>query len=86
MGAAPLSAVERIKAASRGLRGTIVESLADPVTGGIAEDDQHLLKFHGSYQQHDRDSVDARRHAKLEPAFSFMIRTRSRASRSRPRR
>ncbi len=76
MGAAPLSAVERIKAASRGLRGTIVESLADPVTGGIAEDDQHLLKFHGSYQQHDRDSAEARRHAKLEPAFSFMIRTR----------
>ena len=76
MGAANLSAVERIKTASRGLRGTIVESLADPVTGGIADDDQHLLKFHGSYQQHDRDSAEARRQAKLEPAFSFMIRTR----------
>src|SRR5262245_47391600 len=37
MAAATLSALERIKAASRGLRGTIVESLADPVTGGIAE-------------------------------------------------
>ena len=70
------SAVERIKAASQGLRGTIVESLADPVTGGLAEDDQQLLKFHGSYQQHDRDSAEARRQAKLEPAFSFMIRTR----------
>jgi sulfite reductase (NADPH) hemoprotein beta-component len=76
MGVANPSAVERIKAASRGLRGTIVESLADPVTGGIAEDDQHLLKFHGSYQQHDRDSAEARRQAKLEPAYSFMIRTR----------
>ena len=76
MGAPKLSAVERIKAASRGLRGTIVEGLADPVTGGIAEDDQHLLKFHGSYQQHDRDSSEARRQAKLEPAYSFMIRTR----------
>jgi sulfite reductase (NADPH) hemoprotein beta-component len=76
MGTSNLSAVERIKAASRGLRGTIVESLADPVTGGLAEDDQHLLKFHGSYQQHDRDSDEARRQAKLEPAFSFMIRTR----------
>ncbi len=76
MGAANPSAVERIKAASRGLRGTIVQSLADPVTGGIAEDDQQLLKFHGSYQQHDRDSDEARRQAKLEPAFSFMIRTR----------
>lgn len=76
MAAAPPSAVERIKAASRGLRGTIVESLADPVTGGLADDDQHLLKFHGSYQQHDRDSAEARRQAKLEPAWSFMIRTR----------
>jgi sulfite reductase (NADPH) hemoprotein beta-component len=76
MAAAKLSAVERIKAESRGLRGTIVESLADPVTGGLAEDDQHLLKFHGSYQQHDRDSAEARRQAKLEPAYSFMIRTR----------
>jgi sulfite reductase (NADPH) hemoprotein beta-component len=71
-----LSAVERIKSASRGLRGTIVESLADPVTGGLREDDQQLIKFHGSYQQHDRDSDEARRQAKLEPAYSFMIRTR----------
>ena len=46
------------------------------MTGGIAEDDQQLLKFHGTYQQDDRDSDEARRHAKLEPAFSFMIRTR----------
>jgi sulfite reductase (NADPH) hemoprotein beta-component len=70
------STVERIKAASRGLRGTIVESLSDPVTGGLREDDQQLIKFHGSYQQHDRDSDEARRQAKLEPAYSFMIRTR----------
>jgi sulfite reductase (NADPH) hemoprotein beta-component len=76
MAAANPSAVERIKAASRGLRGTIVESLADPVTGGLADDDQQLLKFHGSYQQHDRDSAEARRQAKLEPDYSFMIRTR----------
>src|SRR5262245_17848697 len=76
MAAANLSPVERIKAASRGLRGTIVESLADPVTGGLAEDDQQLAKFHGTYQQHDRDSDEARRRAKLEPAYSFMIRTR----------
>jgi sulfite reductase (NADPH) hemoprotein beta-component len=76
MAAVNPSAVERVKAASRGLRGTLTESLADPVTGGLAEDDQHLLKFHGSYQQHDRDSAEARRQAKLEPAISFMIRTR----------
>jgi sulfite reductase (NADPH) hemoprotein beta-component len=73
---AELSAVERIKAASRGLRGTIVESLADPVTGALHEDDAQLLKLHGSYQQDDRDLREERRLQKLEPAYSFMIRTR----------
>ncbi len=73
---AELSAVERIKAASRGLRGTIVESLADPVTGALREDDAQLLKLHGSYQQDDRDLREERRLQKLEPAYSFMIRTR----------
>ena len=70
------SAVERIKAASRGLRGTLVESLADPITGALREDDAQLLKLHGSYQQDDRDVREERRLQKLEPAYSFMIRTR----------
>jgi sulfite reductase (NADPH) hemoprotein beta-component len=73
---APLSAVETIKAASRHLRGSLIESLADPVTGAIAESDTQLIKFHGSYQQDDRDLRDERRRQKLEPAYSFMIRTR----------
>ncbi|MGH8130274.1 MAG: assimilatory sulfite reductase (NADPH) hemoprotein subunit [Steroidobacteraceae bacterium] len=76
MGAPTVTPVERIKAASRHLRGSIVESLADKVTGGLREDDQQLLKFHGSYQQDDRDVREERRLAKLEPAYSFMIRTR----------
>jgi sulfite reductase (NADPH) hemoprotein beta-component len=76
MGAPSVTPVERIKAASRLLRGSIVESLADPVTGGLREDDQQLLKFHGSYQQDDRDVREERRLARLEPAYSFMIRTR----------
>ncbi len=76
MGTANLTPVERIKAASRNLRGSIVEGLADPVTGGLREDDQHLIKFHGTYQQDDRDQREERRLAKLEPAYSFMIRTR----------
>ncbi len=70
------SEVERIKAASRLLRGTIAESLADRVTGALREDDTQLIKFHGSYQQDDRDLRDERRQQKLEPAWSFMIRTR----------
>jgi sulfite reductase (NADPH) hemoprotein beta-component len=71
-----LSPVERIKRESRLLRGTLVESLADPLTGAIREDDQSVIKFHGSYQQDDRDLREERRRQKLEPAYSFMIRTR----------
>ncbi|HTU68383.1 MAG TPA: assimilatory sulfite reductase (NADPH) hemoprotein subunit [Steroidobacteraceae bacterium] len=72
----PESAVETIKKASRGLRGSLVESLADPLTGAIRESDTQLIKFHGSYMQDDRDLRAEREHQKLEPAYSFMIRTR----------
>jgi sulfite reductase (NADPH) hemoprotein beta-component len=72
----PPSPVEKIKAESNFLRGTIVSSLADPATGGLAEADTQLIKLHGSYQQDDRDIREARRARKLEPAYSFMIRTR----------
>jgi len=70
------SPVERIKGDSRLLRGTLTESLEDPLTGAIREDDTVLIKFHGSYQQDDRDLREERRRQKLEPAYSFMIRTR----------
>ena len=72
----PPSPVEVIKKASRGLRGTLVESLADPLTGAIRDADTQLIKFHGSYMQDDRDLRAEREHQKLEPAYSFMIRTR----------
>jgi sulfite reductase (NADPH) hemoprotein beta-component len=71
-----VSPVEVIKAASRRLRGSLLESLADPVTGAIAESDTQLIKFHGSYQQDDRDLRDERRQQFLESAYQFMIRTR----------
>jgi sulfite reductase (NADPH) hemoprotein beta-component len=70
------SHLEHIKAASRFLRGGIAEGLADPVTGAIGDDDTKLLKFHGSYQQDDRDLREERRRQKLEPAYSFMLRAR----------
>lgn len=73
----PESPVETIKKASRGLRGTLVESLHDPLTGAIRESDTQLIKFHGSYMQDDRDLRAEREHQKLEPAYSFMIRTRT---------
>jgi sulfite reductase (NADPH) hemoprotein beta-component len=71
-----LSHVEKIKRESRHLRGTLEDSLQDPLTGAIREDDTVLIKFHGSYQQDDRDIREERRKQKLEPAYSFMIRTR----------
>ena len=69
--------VEDIKQQSARLRGTLLDSLANPVTGALAEGDQTLIKYHGSYQQDDRDIREERRQQKLEPAFSFMIRTRT---------
>ncbi len=69
--------VEDIKQHSGRLRGTLLQSLANPVTGALAEDDQTLIKYHGSYQQDDRDIRDERRRQKLEPAYQFMIRTRT---------
>jgi len=67
---------EHLKQASNYLRGTILEGLADTSTGSISADDQQLTKFHGIYQQDDRDLRKERRKAKLEKAFSFMIRVR----------
>lgn len=71
-----LSSVERIKTASNGLRGTLKESLLDNITGAIREDDQSLVKFHGMYQQDDRDRREERSAKKLEWLYSFMIRLR----------
>ena len=71
-----LSAIEKIKTASKGLRGTIKESLQDELTGAIREDDQALIKFHGMYQQDDRDRRDERAAKKLDRLYSFMIRLR----------
>jgi sulfite reductase (NADPH) hemoprotein beta-component len=71
-----LTEVEIIKAASRHLRGSIAEGLVDPLTGAISPPDTQLSKFHGIYQQDDRDIRSERTRQKLEPAYSFMIRAR----------
>ncbi len=71
-----LSPIEKIKLESDALRGTIVESLQNEMTGAISEDDQALVKFHGMYQQDDRDRREERAEKKLERLYSFMIRLR----------
>lgn len=72
----PLSDVERVKTASRGLRGSLVESLTLGYTGAIKADDTQLIKFHGIYQQDDRDVRAERQRQKLEPLYQFMARLR----------
>src|SRR3546814_345948 len=68
---------ESLKDRSDYLRGSIAEGLLDRITGAVPSgDDVKLMKFHGIYQQDDRDLRDERRRQKLEPAYQFMIRVR----------
>ncbi|MGJ3241837.1 MAG: NADPH-dependent assimilatory sulfite reductase hemoprotein subunit [Opitutales bacterium] len=67
---------ESLKAGSHYLRGTILEGLSDPLTGAISDDDTQLTKFHGIYQQDDRDLRAERRKQKLDKAYCFMVRVR----------
>lgn len=71
-----LSEDEYIKERSDFLRGTIKESLNDPLTGALDPDDVKLIKYHGSYQQWDRDLDSERKKQKLEPLYQFMLRVR----------
>ena len=71
-----LSEVEHIKEKSDFLRGTLVQSLENRITGALFPDDTNLIKFHGSYQQTDRDLDSERKSQKLEPLYSLMIRVR----------
>lgn len=72
----PLSANERIKAESNLLRGTIADGLTRFETGALADDDTQVTKFHGFYQQDDRDLRAERGKQRMEKAFSFMVRMR----------
>ncbi|MGI4939754.1 MAG: NADPH-dependent assimilatory sulfite reductase hemoprotein subunit [Janthinobacterium lividum] len=70
-----LSAVEALKEGSHRLRGQLAAELAD---GGIqvSEDAYNLLKFHGSYEQFDRDSATERKQRGEEKEYQFMVRVR----------
>jgi sulfite reductase (ferredoxin) len=66
---------EAIKLRSNHLRGTLAEELDAP-NGSLGEDSQQLIKFHGSYQQENRDDRRARKAAGLEIEHAFMVRSR----------
>lgn len=71
-----LSPDESLKAESDYLRGTIALGLLDRITSAVPGNDIKLMKFHGIYEQDDREVRDERRRQKLEPAYQFMIRVR----------
>jgi len=70
------SKVERAKDASNYLRGGIRETLDNPDASRFEEKDEALLKFHGLYQQYDRDARAEGHQAKGEREYSCMVRCR----------
>ncbi len=72
----PLADNERLKRESNFLRGTIEQDLRDPLTGGFNGDNFQLIRFHGMYQQDDRDIRAERAQQKLEPLHNVMLRAR----------
>ena len=71
-----LSDAERMKLESNYLRGTIAEDLNDGLTGGFKGDNFLLIRFHGMYQQDDRDIRAERAEQKLEPRHAMLLRCR----------
>ncbi|MEC6833641.1 assimilatory sulfite reductase (NADPH) hemoprotein subunit [Photobacterium toruni] len=71
-----LSDNERLKRQSNFLRGTIEQDLDDRITGGFSADNFQLIRFHGMYQQDDRDIRAERAKQKLEPLQNVMLRAR----------
>ena len=69
------SKVEQIKEQSHYLRGTIQETLRSEASH-FSEEGSQLLKFHGTYQQDDRDVRAERKKAGQDKAWSFMVRTK----------
>lgn len=67
---APLSRNEGLKTADPLLAGTILQSLNDQATDRFSDDDYEFLKFHGIYQQDDRDKRKVAKH------YMLMVRTR----------
>src|SRR5438309_2950635 len=67
------SPVEGFKELSRQLRGTIGEELGQE-SDHFAEANKQLLKFHGTYQQEDRDARKNRKKDSAGKYYMFMVR------------
>jgi sulfite reductase beta subunit-like hemoprotein len=71
----PAKSVEEIKAESHALRGTIQGTLLGDGSH-FSEEEYQLLKFHGTYQQDDRDQRAPRKKQNLDKAWMFMVRSK----------
>jgi sulfite reductase (NADPH) hemoprotein beta-component len=67
---APLSYAENLKQSGPTLAGSIAATIADPTVDRFSDDDVQFLKFHGVYQQDDRDL------RKTGKKYMMMIRSR----------
>src|SRR6516162_9061910 len=67
--------VEEIKSESHALRGTIKETLTGEGSH-FSEEEYQLLKFHGTYQQDDRDQRATRKKQNQDKAWIFMVRSK----------
>ena len=73
---APYSDNERLKDESDYLHGSIAADLGDGITGAFRGDNFQLIRFHGMYEQDNRDLRAERAEQKLEPLKSMMLRCR----------
>ncbi len=71
-----LSDNERLKGQSDYLHGSIAQDLGEQLTGGFQGDNFQLIRFHGMYEQDDRDIRAERIEQKLEPRKTVMLRCR----------
>src|SRR5260370_16090404 len=67
--------VEEIKTESRALRGSIQKTMLGEESH-FSEEEYQLLKFHGTYQQDDRDQRVSRKKQNLDKAWIFMVRSK----------
>src|ERR1700757_5104178 len=72
----PAKNVEEIKAESHSLRGKIADTLQQNDQSHFSEEEMQLLKFHGTYQQDDRDQRTRRKQQNLDKAWIFMVRSK----------
>jgi sulfite reductase (ferredoxin) len=72
----PAKNVEEIKAESHSLRGKIADTLQHNDRSHFADEEFQLLKFHGTYQQDDRDQRTRRKQQNLDKAWIFMVRSK----------